>query len=62
MALHLAVGPRPQPQRFSKLNPVMNPTLEVLAVVIGYGDWAGPASATLIGVGQTARALAAAIT
>lgn len=28
---------------------------------VGYGDWTGPASATLIGVGRTARALAAAI-
>ena len=23
--------------------------------LIGYGDWTGPASATLIGVGRTAR-------
>jgi putative flavoprotein involved in K+ transport len=29
--------------------------------LVGYGDWTGPASATLIGVGQTVRALAAAI-
>lgn len=28
---------------------------------IGYGDWTGPASATLIGVGRTAKALAARI-
>lgn len=28
---------------------------------VGYGDWTGPASATLIGVGRTARALAAAL-
>jgi cation diffusion facilitator CzcD-associated flavoprotein CzcO len=30
--------------------------------LVGYGDWTGPASATLIGVGQTTRGLAAAIT
>ncbi len=24
--------------------------------LLGYGDWTGPASATLIGVGRTARA------
>ncbi|WP_020393242.1 ArsO family NAD(P)H-dependent flavin-containing monooxygenase [Kribbella catacumbae] len=30
--------------------------------LVGYGDWTGPASATLIGVGQTTRALAAEIT
>lgn len=30
--------------------------------LVGYGDWTGPASATLIGVGQTVRTLAAAIT
>lgn len=29
--------------------------------VVGYGDWCGPASATLIGVGQWARTVAAAI-
>ena len=29
--------------------------------LVGYGDWTGPASATLIGVGQTVRELAAAI-
>lgn len=28
---------------------------------VGYGDWTGPASATLIGVGRTAKALAASI-
>lgn len=28
---------------------------------VGYGDWTGPASATLIGVGRTARALAASL-
>ena len=27
--------------------------------LVGYGDWTGPASATLIGVGRTARATAA---
>ena len=27
--------------------------------LLGYGDWTGPASATLIGVGRTAKALAA---
>jgi putative flavoprotein involved in K+ transport len=26
---------------------------------VGYGDWTGPASATLIGVGRTAKRLAA---
>lgn len=30
--------------------------------LVGYGDWTGPASATLIGVGQTTRALAATLT
>ncbi|GAA1571111.1 ArsO family NAD(P)H-dependent flavin-containing monooxygenase [Kribbella sancticallisti] len=30
--------------------------------LVGYGDWTGPASATLIGVGQSARALAVRIT
>lgn len=29
---------------------------------LGYGDWCGPASATLIGVNRTARAMAASIT
>ncbi len=29
--------------------------------LVGYGDWTGPASATLIGVGRSARAAAAAI-
>ena len=28
---------------------------------VGYGDWTGPALATLIGVGRTAKALAASI-
>ena len=28
---------------------------------IGYGDWTGPASATLIGVGRTAKSLAASL-
>jgi hypothetical protein len=27
--------------------------------LVGYGDWTGPASATLIGVGRTARDTAA---
>jgi hypothetical protein len=31
---------------------VKEPALHLL----GYGDWTGPASATLIGVGRTARA------
>lgn len=30
--------------------------------LVGYGDWTGPASATLVGVGPSARATAAAIT
>ncbi|WP_425443258.1 hypothetical protein [Streptosporangium canum] len=30
--------------------------------LLGYGDWTGPASATLIGAGRTARHLAAEIT
>jgi putative flavoprotein involved in K+ transport len=30
--------------------------------LVGYGDWTGPASATLAGVGPTARAVAAALT
>ncbi|MFC0623350.1 ArsO family NAD(P)H-dependent flavin-containing monooxygenase [Kribbella deserti] len=30
--------------------------------LVGYGDWTGPASATLIGVGRTARDLATALT
>jgi putative flavoprotein involved in K+ transport len=30
-------------------------------VVIGYGDWTGPASATLIGVGRPARDAARAV-
>ncbi|GAB2628280.1 hypothetical protein GCM10009696_36650 [Kocuria himachalensis] len=29
--------------------------------LVGYGDWAGPGSATLIGVGPTAKATAAAL-
>lgn len=29
--------------------------------VLGYGDWTGPASATLIGAGRTARQLVAEI-
>ncbi len=29
--------------------------------LVGYGDWTGPASATLIGVGRSARAVAAAV-
>ena len=30
--------------------------------LLGYGDWTGPASATLIGVGRPAREAAAQIT
>jgi putative flavoprotein involved in K+ transport len=30
--------------------------------LVGYGDWTGPASATLIGVGRTARAAVHTIT
>ena len=30
--------------------------------LLGYGDWAGPASATLIGAGRPAREAARAIT
>ena len=30
--------------------------------LVGYGDWSGPASATLAGVGPSARAAAAALT
>jgi hypothetical protein len=29
--------------------------------LVGYGDWTGPASATLAGVGPSARATAAAL-
>ena len=29
--------------------------------LVGYGDWTGPGSATLIGVGPTAKATAAAL-
>ncbi|GAA1761643.1 hypothetical protein [Kocuria aegyptia] len=29
--------------------------------LVGYGDWAGPGSATLIGVGPSAKATAAAL-
>ena len=30
--------------------------------LVGYGDWTGPASATLAGVGPSARATAVALT
>ncbi|MGB2947845.1 MAG: pyridine nucleotide-disulfide oxidoreductase, partial [Rhodococcus sp. (in: high G+C Gram-positive bacteria)] len=33
-------------------HPTGEPTLQFL----GYGDWTGPGSATIIGVGRTARA------
>ena len=30
--------------------------------LVGYGDWTGPASATLAGVGQSAKAMAGVVT
>ena len=41
----------------SRSQAVMEPALHLL----GYGDWTGPGSATLIGVGRTAKAAVAAL-
>jgi putative flavoprotein involved in K+ transport len=37
-------------------------TTEPRLFLVGYGDWTGPASATLLGAGRSARGTAAAIT
>jgi putative flavoprotein involved in K+ transport len=48
----------PQPATRENGHPVTHGTEAVDAAgihLLGYGDWTGPASATIIGVGRTAR-------
>jgi hypothetical protein len=53
--LHLgAEGGRPSVDGPSGTRAVSEPRLHL----VGYGDWTGPASATLLGVGRSARATA----
>ena len=52
-SLHLATeGGRPAVEGPSGTRAVSEPRLHL----VGYGDWTGPASATLLGVGRSARA------
>ena len=56
-AERLQLGPHPRLRQAEVALALDEPRLHL----VGYGDWTGPASATLAGVGPSARATAATI-